>query len=104
MTTFANLTPAEDERLTMLAEEAAEVIQAVCKIKRHGFESINPDAPEKGSNRKQLGVEIGNLGKMINFCGLNEDFEGLHYDEGYISKRDNLKKYTHHQGLNDNAG
>ena len=33
---FNGLTPAEDERLAMLAEECAEVIKIVSKIQRHG--------------------------------------------------------------------
>ena len=40
---FNRLSPAEDERLTVLAEECSEVIQAICKIQRHGYESFNPD-------------------------------------------------------------
>ena len=40
---FNGLTPAEAERLAMLAEEAAEVIQAVGKILRHGYASYHPD-------------------------------------------------------------
>ncbi len=40
---FNRLTPAEAERLAMLAEEAAEVIQIVGKILRHGYASYHPD-------------------------------------------------------------
>ena len=40
---FNRLTPAEAERLAMLAEEAAEVIQVVGKILRHGYASYHPD-------------------------------------------------------------
>src|SRR5579872_899269 len=36
------LTPAQIERLALLAEECGEVMQAVSKILRHGYESRNP--------------------------------------------------------------
>ena len=38
---FNKLTEAEQERLVILAEECAEVIQVVAKIQRHGFNSDN---------------------------------------------------------------
>ena len=37
MNNFNQLTPAETERLAILAEECGEVIQAVGKILRHGY-------------------------------------------------------------------
>jgi len=39
---FNGLSPAEAERLALLAEECGEVVQAVCKVLRHGYESTNP--------------------------------------------------------------
>ena len=40
---FNKLTPAEAERLAMLAEECGEVVQIVGKILRHGYDSQHPD-------------------------------------------------------------
>ncbi|OAN76675.1 hypothetical protein A8B82_14850 [Sulfitobacter sp. EhC04] len=54
---FNNLTPAEAERLAMLAEECAEVIQIVGKILRHGYDSHHPDNPAT-DNRDLLAKEI----------------------------------------------
>ncbi|MGR3524882.1 MAG: hypothetical protein ACU0CT_02645 [Paracoccaceae bacterium] len=56
MAHFNNLTPAEAERLAMLAEECAEVIQVVGKILRHGYDSYHPANPAV-SNRDLLAKE-----------------------------------------------
>lgn len=55
------LSTAQLERLSILAEECAEVIKCVTKIQRHGFESINPHEPEDGTNREQLESEIADI-------------------------------------------
>lgn len=39
---FTPLTPAQRERLTMLAEEASELAQACTKALRHGLDCYNP--------------------------------------------------------------
>lgn len=57
---FNQLTPAEAERLAMLAEECAEVIQVVGKILRHGYESYHPSNPAF-SNRDLLHQELTDL-------------------------------------------
>lgn len=49
---FNQLTPAEAERLALLAEECGEVIQAIGKILRHGYESRHPDGGP--TNREAL--------------------------------------------------
>lgn len=55
---FNGLTPAEAERLAMLAEEAAEVNQIAMKILRHGYESFHPDDPQRVTNRRLLEKEL----------------------------------------------
>lgn len=57
---FNKLTPAEAERLAMLAEECAEVIQIIGKILRHGYESHHPETPDI-TNRDLLGNELIDL-------------------------------------------
>lgn len=57
---FNKLTPQEDEVLSMLAEEAAEIIQIIMKTKRHGFGSYHPDNPYD-DNRALIAKEIGDL-------------------------------------------
>ena len=63
---FNKLTPAEAERLAILAEECGEVIQVIGKILRHGYDSYHPDQqgtkPElRFTNRKALGAELCDL-------------------------------------------
>src|SRR6266702_712335 len=63
---YNGLTPAEDERLTLLAEECAEVIVAIAKIQRHGYESFDPtiEIPEDmrpETNRQALTREMGDV-------------------------------------------
>lgn len=57
---FNKLTPAQAERLAMLAEECGEVIQIVGKILRHGYDSCHPKNP-KVTNRELLGRELLDL-------------------------------------------
>lgn len=70
---FNKLTPAEDERLAILIEECAEVIQAATKIQRHGYESTDPDSGE--TNRAALERERGDLQGAITH--LVRRFEGV---------------------------
>lgn len=55
---FNGLTPAQQERLVMLAEECGEVIQAVTKILRHGYDSCNPYSQNCETNREHLLREL----------------------------------------------
>ena len=57
---FNQLTPAQAERLAMLAEECAEVIQIIGKILRHGYDSHHPDRPAI-TNRMMLCEELTDL-------------------------------------------
>ncbi len=80
----------------MLAEEAAEVIQIVCKILRHGYDSYHP-RDHINSNRKLLNKEL-------------TDFVAVHrmmLERGDVPEIPNWKvlhaierkrQYTHHQG------
>lgn len=56
---FNQLDAPQDERLALLAEECAEVIQIVSKIQRHGFESRHPSGGL--TNRGLLEKEMGHL-------------------------------------------
>lgn len=57
---FNELTPAETERLAILAEEMGETIQVIGKILRHGYDSRNPLEGKTGwTNRANLEKELG---------------------------------------------
>lgn len=92
---FNGLTPAQAERLAMLAEEAAEIIQCCTKILRHGYNSHHPDRPGK-TNRKELETEL------LQFWTVYERM--AHHNElvriNFYGTADVWKKklqYTHHQ-------
>lgn len=57
-------TPEEKEILNILLEECAEVIQAISKILRFGFESTHPNDPTY-TNRTHLQEELGDLYCMM---------------------------------------
>lgn len=90
---FNNLSPAEAERLAMLAEECAEVIQVVGKILRHGYESYHPDKPET-TNRDLLTEELSDLYAVTEM--MSADFariDAVKQEEAFAKKL----RYAHHQ-------
>jgi NTP pyrophosphatase (non-canonical NTP hydrolase) len=98
---FNGLTPQQAELLTLLAEECAEVIQAVTKIQRHGLNSRNPSTGEH--NVAALNRELGQaqLAKNLLFrAGVVCMRSTL---EAHDAKLEVIQKYLHHSkvGLNE---
>ena len=92
---FNGLSNAEVERLDMLAEEAAEVIQAISKIKRHGYESFHPDSPNGPTNRQMLENEIVDFYAI---AGVMEDVKDVTVEGEAVRQAIKKKRrYTHHQ-------
>jgi NTP pyrophosphatase (non-canonical NTP hydrolase) len=95
-TPFNGLSPAEAERLYMLAEEAGEIVQAIGKVLRHGYWSRHPDGGP--TNRDSLERELGDLlGVMRHMCNCRD------LTLGYIENRAGGKMtraapYMHHLG------
>lgn len=96
---FNGLTAAQDERLALLAEECAEVIQAITKIQRHGYESYNPlDLREhRLSNRQALEKEIGHVRHAVERLVAEVDVSEEDIDLWRGLKSDNIGKWLHHQ-------
>jgi hypothetical protein len=88
---FNQLTPAEAERLAMLSEEAAEIVHAVGKILRHGYDSCNPNMPMRESvdNRAALRREIDDLFAVVRAMERAGDFGDAIWQRKL--------RYTHHQ-------
>jgi len=84
------LTPYEDELLTILIEECAEVIQAATKLQRFGKET-HPDTGV--NNSTSLSLEIGNLMHMIlTIAGIGIiDIETVY--DGILRKRERLAHF-----------
>lgn len=91
---FNGLTPAEAERLALLAEEAGEVIQAVGKILRHGYESGHPDGGD--SNRDALARELGHVHFAMDILVAAADLSAALIYESTAAKRDAVQQYLHH--------
>lgn len=92
---FNGLTPAEHERLAMLAEEAAKVVQIVGKILRHGYESKHPDNMNGPTNRQMLENEIADFYAI---AGVMEDLKDVTVEGEAVRQAIKKKRrYTHHQ-------
>lgn len=91
-----SLTPAQAERLEMLAEEAAEIVQACTKILRHGYESHHPDDPGE-TNRQHLCREIDEMNCIVGKMSMRGDLEGAKHVETGDAIWQRKLRYTHHQ-------
>ena len=96
MTHFNNLPAAPAERLAMLSEEAGEIIQAIGKVFRHGYESTHPNGGP--TNREALAREVGDfLGVMDAMCRAG-DLDREAVENHRADKWQRAWPYTHHQG------
>jgi hypothetical protein len=89
------LAPAEIERLAMLAEECCEVVQAVGKVLRHGWDSQSPYGGK--TNRVTLEREIGNVRAIVNMMLDAKDLRLGDIQSWQRGKRAALPKWTHFQ-------
>jgi hypothetical protein len=94
---FNELTEAEQERLAILIEECAEVIQAGTKILRHGYEGHNPTVPNSETNREMLERELGDLEHALIRMELARDVSATKIAERAASKPERILPYLHHQ-------
>lgn len=96
---FNRLSPAEAERLALLAEECGEVVQAIGKILRHGYGSRDPTSRKADggpTNRQALETEIGDL---LAACELlaEADLSPAAIADAEKQKRSRVQRYLHHQ-------
>ena len=82
----------DNEILAILQEECAEVIQAVSKINRFGYTSINPRDYE--NNRQHLEEEIGDLICMVQLLIEHKIVDSGSVDAAALNKRAKLKKWS----------
>jgi hypothetical protein len=99
MNHFNKLTPAEDERLALLLEECAEVIQMVGKILRHGYESSHPDGGP--TNRALLEKEIGHVEAAIQMMSRENDISNNEISNHWMEKKRTVTRYLHHQNWSE---
>lgn len=97
--TFSNeLSDAELERLAILSEELGEAQQAIGKIIRHGFTSVNPDNPGP-NNRRQLQKELGDVAYAVRMMIEACDLDAQAINVGLERKAEKIKPYLHHQSV-----
>jgi NTP pyrophosphatase (non-canonical NTP hydrolase) len=99
---FNQLSPARAERLALLAEECAEVILAVTKIQRHGFERCNPlvKVPEDEYPRTNADDLERELGHVLNAIEMMIDAGDLGKSRVFrygVDKAREIYKWLHHQ-------
>ena len=94
---FNDLSDAQAERLALLAEECAEVIQIVGKILRHGYESTHPEEPDGETNREMLEREIGHIHAATQLMLDNDDLTLTKIETHGAEKRKGVLVYLHHQ-------
>lgn len=92
------LTPAQAELLEMIAEEAAEVVQACTKALRHGLDSRHPDGGP--TNAEQLSRELADLAAVTVVAHFSGAVDAYLTDDA-VAALDRKWTYTHHQ---DDAG
>lgn len=91
------LDPDERERLAILIEECAEVIQIACKILRHGYESYHPNRPEGPNNRGELEKELGDVRYAMIAMATAGDVYKQQIHEWAHNKAKDIRQYLHFQ-------
>lgn len=93
----AALTPAQAERLAVLAEECGEVVQMVGKSLRHGLDSWHPDDPERTPNSTLLRRELVDVMAAKSMMEVAGDVRIQSAGE-VVDALDRKRRYLHHQG------
>ena len=94
---FNRLTPAEAERLALLAEECGEVVQIVGKILRHGYESKHPNNLSGPTNRQMLEKEAGDVYAVLDLMLQEGDINSCAVSDHNLAKVAAMARWTHHQ-------
>jgi NTP pyrophosphatase (non-canonical NTP hydrolase) len=93
-----DLTPDQREALTILLEEAAELIQAISKMLRHGPDSVHPDGGNDGlTNEAHAAREMAQLILMLTVCHAAGLFADGRHDMAEMWMRDklaNMRRYS----------
>lgn len=82
------------EILLILQEECAEVVQAVAKCNRFGFESKHPFVENSPTNIEHLTEELGDLQAMINLCVESGIVDPWKLDRARAAKGMKLAKWS----------
>ena len=78
--------------MSIFQEESAEVIQAISKIFRFGYDSKHPDSNQ--TNREHLAEEIGDLIAMVQLAIENEIVDWRDVEIAKDNKFKKLQKWS----------
>ena len=92
---FNQLSPAEAERLALLAEEIGECTQAIGKILRHGYESRHPNGGP--TNREALEKEVADVLLATKLLLTAGDIDHVRVVTHECMKAESVRQYLHHQ-------
>jgi NTP pyrophosphatase (non-canonical NTP hydrolase) len=81
-----------NEVMDILQEEAAEVIQAVSKIRRFGVNNAKPGT--EYTNRQHLEEELGDMLAMIDILMINDVVSWANLHRAKRAKIEKLKKWS----------
>lgn len=95
-TNAQGLTAAEEERLVILAEEAGEVVQAVAKVLRHGYNSSHPTYRTGVPNRSLLAEEVGHMAAVVRKMEELGDIAPVLVSVARRKKNESIEQYLHH--------
>lgn len=95
MEAFNKLTPAQTERLALLAEECGEVVQIIGKILRHGYHSCHPNNLNC-PNSDLLHKELGDVQAAISIMEEKGDLNYILLSEFKSGKLEGVKQWLHH--------
>jgi NTP pyrophosphatase (non-canonical NTP hydrolase) len=96
-TDLPGLTPSEVERLAILSEECGEVVRAIGKIQRYGWESTSPFVVGGRTNRQTLERELGSLRAVVNLMLDNQDVRLNALQSWQRTKKTALENWTLYQ-------
>ena len=92
-----NMDSQTKEVMDILQEECAEVIQAVSKISRFGFDNFKPGKPK--TNRQHLEEEIGDVLAMIDILHSMDIVSYNNIEKAQAAKIEKLKQWSNIQNL-----
>ena len=84
----------EEEVLSLIQEECAEVIQAISKTRRFGWDSYHPTDSEKIDNRTHLEIELGDLLCLVEILVENGVISSACVHKAIVDKRERLKQFS----------
>ena len=82
----------EHEIMSITQEECSEVIQAISKINRFGFDGCHPE--KTYNNREHLEEEVGDVLAMIDLLLENEIVSWANVNKARRAKFDKLRQWS----------